>query len=71
MEPNLESERAQGRPSAIETKRVSFRRRQLHFWIGEREYQFLCSLAEIEEEPLSSLLRRLIRQHMLQKRTVA
>jgi hypothetical protein len=51
-----------------ESPKVAFRRHQLHFWIGEREYQFLCSLAEFEEESLSNLLRKLIRQFMLQQR---
>jgi hypothetical protein len=53
---------------AFEPTRLSVRRHQLHFWIGEREYQFLCSVAEIDEEPISVVLRRTIRQLMLQKR---
>jgi hypothetical protein len=67
-EMGLERENAVTTVAMHEPSRVAFRRHQLHFWIGEREYQFLCSLAQFEEESLSNLLRKLIRQSMLQKR---
>jgi len=38
------------------------RRRQIHLWISEADYQCLRSLAEAEAEPMSRILRVCIRQ---------
>lgn len=38
------------------------RRRQLHLWVTEADYQCLRSLAEAEDEPMSRILRACIRQ---------
>lgn len=37
------------------------RRHQVHFWLALNDYQFLQSLARQEEEPMSRIIRRLIR----------
>jgi hypothetical protein len=37
------------------------RRYQVHFWIAERDYRLLRSIAREEEETISRILRRLIR----------
>ena len=37
-------------------------RRQLHFWLGEKDYSFLQSLAARQGEPMAGIVRRLIRQ---------
>src|SRR6185312_12965042 len=37
------------------------RRHQVHFWLTLNDYQFLQSLARQEEEPMSRIIRRLIR----------
>jgi hypothetical protein len=37
-------------------------RHQVHFWIGGADYEFLRSLARHEEETISRVLRRLIRE---------
>jgi len=36
-------------------------RRQLHFWISCRDHQFLCDLADEEQDTIASILRRVIR----------
>ena len=38
------------------------RRHQLHFWVGHHEYAFLRKLARSDDEPMSRIVRRLIRQ---------
>jgi hypothetical protein len=37
-------------------------RRQLHVWISVRDYTFLKTLAKEEEEPVTRIIRRLIRE---------
>ena len=68
ISPDVPRTSPQPTTGAFDRTILSVRRHQLHFWIGEREYQFLCSISEIDEEPISALLRRTIRQLMLQKR---
>ena len=38
------------------------RRHQLHLWISEKEYTMLKELAELHEEPMSRIIRRLFTQ---------
>ena len=38
------------------------RRRQLHVWVSDREYDRLRSLASTNDESISAVLRRAIRQ---------
>ncbi len=46
------------------------RRHQLHLWINEREYTLLKSLAELQEEPMSRIVRRLIShwRHLVERK---
>lgn len=37
-------------------------RYQLHLWLGEKEYRLLQELSREEDEPMSRILRRMIRQ---------
>lgn len=37
------------------------RRRQVHIWLSDREYNCLRALAENEDETLSATLRRLLK----------
>lgn len=37
------------------------RRFQVHFWINERDYIFLRTFAQQEDEPMARVMRRLIR----------
>lgn len=37
------------------------RRFQVHFWISERDYIFLRTFAQQEDEPMARVMRRLIR----------
>ncbi|HLJ91287.1 MAG TPA: hypothetical protein VKZ53_31100 [Candidatus Angelobacter sp.] len=38
------------------------KRYQLHFWVGEKEYDILRRLADSQDEPMARVLRRLIRR---------
>lgn len=42
-------------------KQNGTRRHQVHFWLAASDYQFLQTLAKEEEEPMSRIIRRLIR----------
>lgn len=50
-------------PIADEQKRHhQFRRYQLHLWISEKEYTMLKQAAELHDEPMSRIVRRLFSQ---------
>lgn len=52
-----------GDPSdTAQAKPTKLNRHQLHLWIGEKDYRFLQKLAGREDEPMSRIVRRLIRQ---------
>jgi hypothetical protein len=36
-------------------------RKQLHLWISQRDHQFLRTVAELKGEPVSQILRGLLR----------
>jgi len=38
------------------------KRRQVHFWIASRDYTFLRTLADREDESIANILRRMVRQ---------
>jgi hypothetical protein len=40
------------------------RKEQLHLWISELDYQLLKALAQQEDEPVTRIVRRLIRQYL-------
>lgn len=40
-------------------------RRQMHFWLGESDYEFLQRSAQEADEPVGAFLRRLIRVERL------
>lgn len=47
----------------MDRKVVSPRNRhQLHLWLGTKEYELLHKLSRETDEPMSRILRRLIRQ---------
>ena len=43
-------------------RKRNHRRYQLHLWISEREYMMLKELAELHDEPMSRIVRRLFSQ---------
>ena len=45
-----------------EKKILNRHRYQLHLWLGEKEYKLLQKLSKEEDEPMSRILRRMIRQ---------
>lgn len=47
---------------SAQVKPIKLNRHQLHLWIGEKDYRFLQKLAGSEDEPMSRIVRRLIRQ---------
>lgn len=50
-------------PIAHEQKRHrQYRRYQLHLWISEKEYIMLKEAAELHDEPMSRIVRRLFTQ---------
>jgi len=50
--------------SVDETKTLSKNRYQLHLWLGKKEYLLLQEMSKKEDEPMSRILRRLIRQSL-------
>lgn len=44
----------------------SHRRYQLHLWISQKEYSILKALSQEEDEPMTRIVRRLIRRLQLQ-----
>lgn len=48
-----------------EIKNPSKNRYQLHLWLGRKEYLLLQEMSKKEDEPMSRILRRLIRQSLL------
>jgi len=48
-------------PDVLKQKRYR-RRYQLHLWISEKEYTMLKELAELHDEPMSRIVRRLFSQ---------
>jgi len=49
-----------------ERQNKSHRRYQLHLWISQKEYSILKALAREEDEPMTRIVRRLIRNLQLQ-----
>jgi hypothetical protein len=49
-----------------EGQNKSHRRYQLHLWISQKEYSTLKALAQEEDEPMTRIVRRLIRKLQLQ-----
>jgi hypothetical protein len=41
--------------------------RQLHFWVTERDYQFVASLAAENEDTIAATVRRMIRSVRIMK----
>lgn len=46
------------------------RRRQVHLWLSEREYQWLTGLAQVQEETLSAALRKMVREAQRQSSAI-
>jgi hypothetical protein len=71
--PALMPEKQDRDPNRNFRKRKSHpRRHQLHLWINEREYTLLKSLAELQEEPMSRVVRRLIShwRHLVERKAI-
>jgi hypothetical protein len=47
--------------NADTAKTQDTRRHQLHLWIGKEEYAFLQRLAQTDDEPVATVVRRIIR----------
>jgi hypothetical protein len=51
--------------SIDEIKKTNKNRYQLHLWLGKKEYLLLQEISKEEDEPMSRILRRLIRQSLI------
>lgn len=50
--------------SKLQTSNATkFHKRQMHFWITTLDYEFLRNIAEEEDESMTRILRRIIRQY--------
>lgn len=47
--------------SAVSSSAPDRKRKQVHFWLGCRDYIFLRNLASQEGESMANLLRRMVR----------
>lgn len=50
-----------GEPPQVSTSSTRSRRRQVHFWLSEREHGWLSALAGRHDESVAATLRRLLR----------
>ena len=46
-----------------------YRRRQVHIWISHEDYDWLCVEAEVNDQTISSTVRRIIRSQRARANT--